>query len=270
MKVVLWIGSGANQKALANKISQNIKIDAIVVEDASRRKKSGFSTYFSKVASRLLFPMISGNWTKLMDHYRKQYPNYPTNKLVKVDFINHEDTYAVTKSLKPDVIIVSGTSLIRDELLGINPQFGILNLHTGLSPYMKGGPNCTNWCIANRQLHLIGNTVMWISKGIDSGDIVSTETITFNGDESFYEVHYKVMEHAHDLYLRAISGILNKKSINRIKQNSIPGGKTYYRKNWTLLQQARLAKNFKQFGSLIQSDDYKSKKKELRTFPLEF
>ncbi|MBL7930664.1 MAG: hypothetical protein JNL60_02115 [Bacteroidia bacterium] len=270
MKIVLWIGSGANQRALANKISQRFKIDAIVVEEASRRNPIDISAYFSKISSRLFFSVIPESWSKLMDHYNTKYPAYPESKVIKVDSINHQDTYATTRSIKPDLIIVSGTSLIRDELLSINPPFGIVNLHTGLSPYMKGGPNCTNWCIANGQFHLIGNTIMWIDKGIDSGDIISSETVSFNGNETLFEVHYKVMEQAHELYVKAIAGVLDKQPIKRIKQKDIGEGKTYFRKNWDLSQQARLVKNFKNFEISIKSDDYKSKKKELKTFPFEF
>ena len=270
MKVVLWIGNGANQKALANKIGNSFKIEAIVVENTLKQKKSGLAAYIFKVSSRLFFPVISRSWSELMDHYKKRYPDYPASKLVKVDSINHPHTFALTKSIQPDLIIVSGTSLIRTELLNINPSCGILNLHTGLSPYVKGGPNCTNWCLASGQLHLIGNTVMWIDKGIDSGDIISTETISFNGNETLYAVHYKVMEHAHSLYLKVISAVLNKKPVNRVKQADIGKGTTFFRRNWDLRQQAKLVKNLREFGNLIKSEEYKSKKKETRTFPLEF
>jgi methionyl-tRNA formyltransferase len=92
-------------------------------------------------------------------------------------------------------------------MLSIKPSIGILNLHTGLSPYVKGGPNSTNWCIANNELYLIGNTIMWIDEGIDPGNIVTTEITEFTGDERLTDVHIKVMDHGHNLYLKAIDNL---------------------------------------------------------------
>ena len=78
----------------------------------------------------------------------------------------------------------------------------ILNLHTGISPYIKGGPNCTNWCIATKQFEKIGNTIMWLDKGIDTGELLTTENTKFNStDKSLLKIHMRVMNHAHDLYI---------------------------------------------------------------------
>ena len=82
---------------------------------------------------------------------------------------------------------------------------GTMNLHTGLSPYVRGGPNCTNWCLATGRPWLIGNTTMWIDEGIDSGDLITTECTPLNGSEGLRDLHRKVMDHAHDLVLRAMS-----------------------------------------------------------------
>ena len=136
-------------------------------------------------------------------------------------------------------------------MLSIHPGIGILNLHTGLSPYIKGAPNCTNWCIATEQYHLIGNTVMWIDSGIDSGNIATTEFTEFNGNEDLAAIHIKVMEHAHNLYLRAIKKIVNKECPN-IKQDEIAKGVTYYTKQWELKQKINLVRNVKKFCKKIK------------------
>lgn len=203
-----------------------------------------------------------------MAYYKTNYPNFPDCRLVEVTNINDSQTYAVTSAAKPDLVIVSGTSLVKDNLLELKPALGIMNLHTGLSPYIKGGPNCTNWCIATEQLHLIGNTIMWIDKGIDSGAIIATELTDFTGEESFFEVHLKVMEHAHALYMRAIASVVSGKKNAGTAQDKITEGKTYYRKNWTLLEQLRLVKNFRDFKTEVHSLSYKQKRNEVKTISL--
>jgi hypothetical protein len=45
---------------------------------------------------------------------------------------------------------------------------------------------------------------MWLNDGINSGKIISIELTPFSGKENLPEAHIKVMEHAHDLYIRAL------------------------------------------------------------------
>ena len=136
--------------------------------------------------------------------------------------------------------------LIKEQMFKINPRIGIANLHIGLSPYIKGCANWTNWCIATKQFHLIGNIVMWIDKGIDSGNLLFTELTLLSGYENLCELHFKVMEHAHKLYIKAIDFLINGK-IQSIPQNQIEEGKIYLTKDWTLKQKIGIIKNFTQF-----------------------
>ena len=50
-----------------------------------------------------------------------------------VPHINHPDTLQLAQQLKPDLIAVFGTSLVRGELLK-SGRLGMANLHGGLSP----------------------------------------------------------------------------------------------------------------------------------------
>jgi methionyl-tRNA formyltransferase len=154
-------------------------------------------------------------------------------------------------------------------LLALNPAIGILNLHTGLSPYIKGGPNCTNWCIATNQFHLIGNTVMWIDKGIDTGNLVATEATSFSGSEDLFEIHQKVMEHAHQLYIDVLMQFVGQNStLPDLKQESITGGTTYYGKQWNARMKQLLLKNLKTWKSIVQSESYSVAKANLKLVSL--
>jgi len=168
----------------------------------------------------------------------------------------------------PDLIIVSGTRLIKEKMLSIKPKLGILNLHTGLSPYIKGGPNCTNWCIATKQFHLIGNTIMWIDLGIDTGNIVTTEFTNIDSSDNLLDIHIKVMEHAHSLYLKAID-FLSKGNMSSVKQSEIAKGKTYYTKDWTLKQKFLLVKNLKLYKKMLQSNKIEEYKKQIKTVSID-
>jgi methionyl-tRNA formyltransferase len=268
MRIVLWIGNEPNQKALANKLHSVVPISGIVTETRKRKSKITFPKVIEKIIEKLFLRAISRSWFDMQNNYAIRYPVYPDTRLLNVENINAEAAYDFTKGLTPDLIVVSGTSLIKKKMLSIQPIIGIVNLHTGLSPYIKGGPNCTNWCIATNQFHLIGNTVMWIDAGIDTGNIIATEGTVFTGKESFAEVHVKVMEHAHDLYIRCVQKLISGARIS-IPQHTIAQGKTYYTKQWNLKQKIKLIKNFSHFEEEVNSARYNQLRDEIKTITLE-
>ncbi len=267
MKIVLWIGNESNQLALAKKINDIYPINTIVLETKKIRRKLTINFFFQKIIEKIFLSSVSKAWFGMLSHYKQKDLTISNVNILNTSNINSEEVYFKTKSINPDLIIVSGTRLIKDRLLSLKPKIGILNLHTGLSPYVKGGPNCTNWCIANNQFHFIGNTIMWIDKGIDSGDILATELTPLNGKESLVELHLTVMEHAHELYLRAIAEIMRGNASN-VLQSSICEGKTFYAKEWTLIAKFRLVKNFKNYSKTINSEDYRFIKMLVKTIKI--
>lgn len=91
------------------------------------------------------------------------------------DNVNAASCADFIRSCKPEVIVVNGTNLLRDSILdlGKDCRWGIINMHTGLSPYCRGG-NCNLHAVLHRQIQFVGVTVHYIDKGIDSGDILLT------------------------------------------------------------------------------------------------
>jgi methionyl-tRNA formyltransferase len=90
---------------------------------------------------------------------------------VEVPHINHPEVLALADRLKPDVIAVFGTSLIRGPLLE-RGRLGIFNLHGGLSPRYRGA-DCTFWALHNGEPDQVGCTLHRIDSGIDTGKLVA-------------------------------------------------------------------------------------------------
>mgnify|MGYP000181248782 CR=1 FL=1 len=254
MKLLLWIGSESNQFALANKLGVNHEIVGIVTE--SRISKNGIGLRFlvEKFLEKSLIPSLGNAWRDLLRYYSKGFPELPIRNVIDVENINSMEAFEFSKNLNPDLILVSGTRLIRKHMFEISPTIGILNLHTGLSPYIKGGPNCTNWCLATNQVHLIGNTVMWLDEGIDSGNLLTTEFTEFSGDESLLDIHIKIMDHAHDVYVKSVD-YLHEGNSKSVPQSSISKGKTYYTNQWTLSMRFRVMRNYRNFKRSFKSGE---------------
>jgi methionyl-tRNA formyltransferase len=97
--------------------------------------------------------------------------------------INHPDVVKLAHELKPDILAVFGTSLIRGDLLK-EGRLGIANLHGGLSPEYRGA-DCTFWALYNREPEKVGCTLHWIDAGIDTGRLIAhiSPEIKPNDDE---------------------------------------------------------------------------------------
>jgi methionyl-tRNA formyltransferase len=266
MKIVLLCGNQHNHIALAHKVAAKHDLIGIILEDKPAKGVTLFNA-IPKIIDKLFFSKISNAWRNLMLHYKNSYKGFPQTEIFKTSSINTTRVIEIIELLKPDLIMVSGTSLIRKPLIEMKFPKGIINLHTGISPYVKGGPNCTNWCLANDKFHLIGNTIMWIDAGIDSGNLIATETTEFTGKENLFEIHLKVMEHAHQLYLKVIEQIQKDSSkCPSVKQVEIGEGKLFLTKMWGFSKKKALLKNISnsRFQKKILSADYKVKKSNLK------
>jgi len=213
---------------------------------SAKKRKRRLLDWPMIIADRLRFKKIYNAWTNLMGYYNSQFAEWPKVPLIKVTTINDPQTKTITEEWKPDLIIVSGTALIKKPLIDIAVPIGILNLHTGLSPYVKGGPNCTNWCIANNDLHLVGNTIMWLNAGIDTGNILTTATVDITNAADLDEAHRIVMDHAHTLYMDAIRHIASTTApYQSVVQSSIDKGNLFMSKMWTSDKRRKLLVNWK-------------------------
>ena len=256
-RIVCWVGDAPNHRALVCKITSKYNVAGIIID----RKKALKNTngFINKIINKIYFSKIDNAWRLLQKKYDKQFPGWPAIKKLYADTINSDEAFTFTRDLQPDLIIVSGTSLIKEPMVSIPVTTGIINLHTGLSPYIKGGPNCTNWCIANNQWALIGNTIMWLSAGIDSGNIILSERVDVSDLKDLDEIHFKVMEHAHDLYLRTIEYILSANPpYQSIPQKSLGKGNLYLTKMWTSGQKRKLLKNLSGNRNIILPAEIKT------------
>ena len=248
MKAVILTGNQGNQKALCNKIAEVCEVSAIVLSENIPRRKPSLAkkagSFVNRVNNRLVGRPFVDVWFQMLGKYDEHFPNFPDVPIVKVRNVNDTATLETLEKFAPDLTIVSGTNLVGKKV--INASKKIVNLHTGISPYVKGGPNCTNWCLAKNWFHLIGNTIMWLDSGIDTGKIITTEQTPLDGNETLFELHWKVMEHAHDLYVRTIRQLAENKGLSAVPQDDIDKGTLFYTADWNLFEMRNALKNFRQ------------------------
>lgn len=273
MKILVLTNSQPCQAALCHKLAQVAQISGIVISNNRPRKppRRRFQILLNRVVARALFPQFARTWFELQARYSGSCDGLPPVPVIKVENVNDGDTLLAMERTDPDLVVVSGTNIIGSAIIEkASRRLGIVNLHTGLSPYIKGGPNCTNWCLAENAFHLIGNTVMWLDRGIDTGAVIATEQTPLSGSETLSDLHWKVMNHAHDLYVRSIACIAAGRTVARIPQAGIAEGTTYYTADWGFLAMMRATINFcrRYRPASFQSAEFRERTRQLRLISL--
>ena len=166
--------------------------------------------------------------------------------------INNPNVVDFIKTLKPDLICVNGTNLLRQPVLDLvdKIEFGIINLHTGLSPYSRGG-NCNLFMLLEHKPELVGITVHHIDKGIDSGDIIISSRPKYEDNDNYEIIDAKCFHLGIEAMVQACRQLFSGKSM-RIKQWQ--KGKLFLKKTGYLYQpRHRLEVNYLLQNGLLKN-----------------
>ena len=271
MKLIMFVGEESNQSNLVKEISSIQKIDLVVLRKNTAQKKNYLNDLLSTLRKSFFFP-LNRAWFKMLEAYPPINLADYSKEIITVQSVNEEIVFSKVNEIKPTLTLVSGTNLLSNELISLLRNYGdVFNLHTGLSPYVNGGPNCTNWCLFMNKIDLIGNTVMHINSGIDSGDLIATEKVDLNNIFTLKKLHQEVMHSAQKLYLKCIHAKLNGIELPSINQENINVSKrTFYTKEWNIRKEMLACKNFYFWiiKKVITKKNKKSESDETVTFPL--
>ncbi len=108
----------------------------------------------------------------------------------------------------------------------------LLNLHTGISPYYKGGPNCTLWALSRGEPDMVGATIHVLDPGIDSGDILLSDFTPLEATDSLAEAVCRTVAHGHDMYVRVLRAIAEGRELAGVRQADLGEGRTFFTRQW--------------------------------------
>lgn len=74
-------------------------------------------------------------------------------------------------ALKSEVYVVFGSSYIKGWLIDYLIEHRAINIHMGISPYYRGS-SCNFWAAYDGHPELVGATIHFLGKGLDSGDML--------------------------------------------------------------------------------------------------
>lgn len=128
----------------------------------------------------------SGNWVNAMGKkilkkiYRirlsKGFKPYLYKELTnhKIEFpsreINSHNGIALIQDLNPDILFTCWAPILREPIIKI-PKIAAINAHFGISPDYRGNDTLF-WALYKQDFKKVGGCLHYISKGVDSGNIL--------------------------------------------------------------------------------------------------
>lgn len=135
-------------------------------------------------------------------------------KVLQPEKIRRE--YAEVLELNPDIIVTCAYGqIIPEEILNF-PKYGCINVHASLLPKLRGGAPIHHAIIDGYDK--TGVTIMYMDKGMDTGDIIKSREIPILDTDTVGSLHDKLSILGSELLIETLPSIINGTN-DRIKQD---------------------------------------------------
>jgi methionyl-tRNA formyltransferase len=250
MKIVILTSNSLRHKFLANTLSQHCEDTLIISECKPQTLSSDDSKNYTEIDNHFM----------LRDETEKSFfpnDNYFIPKTLPIVYkeANSPYVYQVIKNFKPDILIVFGSSIIKEPLISLLPAGHIINLHLGISPYYRGsGTNF--WPFVNNELEYLGSTILHLDAGIDTGDIICHVRPKIDFNDNVHTVGCKIIKSSVESLIKIIKLLNDGKKLNRVKQWDV-NDRYYKTKDFDEIALSKYKNNLKNemIKNYLQSED---------------
>jgi len=121
----------------------------------------------------------------------KKLPECPIHYVIE-ETLSNEESVKFIKKLKPDVVFIFGTGMIREPLYSSLPKLKI-NLHLGISPRYRGSATLF-WPFYFLEPNWAGSTFHLITDEPDAGDIIHQSLPVLEKGDTIHEIACKVVQ----------------------------------------------------------------------------
>jgi folate-dependent phosphoribosylglycinamide formyltransferase PurN len=184
VRTILLCRDGADQRHLANALAVAGRLDAIVVEGRGEARRGKLGRVLGRarwwqIPARLLDVAVLvayGTWSERVLAAGLSVNGYPKGiHRIEVPDANDPQSVDALRSLDADVLIVLGTSILGDDVLG-SPKRYALNLHGGALPDYRGVYS-DFWALVNDRPDRVGSVVFHLDPGVDTGEVALEEML---------------------------------------------------------------------------------------------
>lgn len=130
--------------------------------------------------------------------------------------LKEEGVFEALCSLSPDIIIVVAYGQLLPEIFLNYPEFKCVNLHASLLPKYRGAAPI-NWALIRGESET-GITTMLMDKGLDTGDVLLSESVSISSEDNCMTLHDKLAILGAQKILETIDALKNKQ-VTPVKQD---------------------------------------------------
>lgn len=128
---------------------------------------------------------------------------------------NNEEFINVLKNLNPDIIVVVAYGKMLPKTILELPKLGCVNVHASLLPKYRGAAPI-QWAIINGE-KVTGITTIYMDEGLDTGDIIISESIGIDENDNAQDLHNKLAILGGEILIRTLD-LIEKGIAPRTKQ----------------------------------------------------
>lgn len=240
LKIVLALSPYPSAKYVASRLSKSKNVVGIIFEK-NRTPREVLIRMFKRAKKRGVIRLLDEVLFRVLDWATRKgkksilnsdISNIESIPKIFVKSVNDSESIKFTKDLKADILLVYGTGILKKEIINVTVH-GVLNIHPGITPEYRG-LEPTFWAMTNQDFDKIGVTIHYIDEGIDTGRILSQETVKVEKNDSYHTLFEKSIEKGVDMLLNVISDMENGKIKTTDKVGSVskvysrPGISNYF------------------------------------------
>ena len=201
MRILLLTGLGLRSNIVYAHLNKNHKVIGIVIDNTYSRKKAiadkikrrikkyGWIKVIGQILfTRIMVPLLKIESKKRTENLLKDRLAKKPSKhfnVLKTNDINSREVHDFILKNNPDLIVVHGTTIIKEETLSILDNRPIINFHVGITPKYRG-LHGGYWALYNGDEANFGSTVHFLDKGIDTGAVIKQKRMKPTKHDNFY------------------------------------------------------------------------------------
>jgi len=215
MKIVFVTNNSAPSKFIATHLYKKGLLNAVIIEESTSKVKTKVlreikSASWTTVLSKIIDLFAVFVYSSLAKHYIEKHllkpqsiDSYPEKVLLyRVKSASNPQSISILKSLKPDLLVVLGTSILKPEVLSIAKQY-TLNIHGGIVPQYRN-VHSDFWAISKNDIKNIGSSIIHLDPGVDTGDIAIQGSVNITPKDTLFSIKRKNTELSLQLIIQAI------------------------------------------------------------------
>ncbi|MEX2512700.1 MAG: formyl transferase [Cyclobacteriaceae bacterium] len=172
MKIVIISGLAHRDREVVQEVIRNFSNVTLIHIFAEPKKKTGinFCNWVNNKGKKILKKLHN---IRISRRFRNNRPEGLDCERIRFPSkeINTEKGAALIKSLQPDVLFTSQAPILKKAIFRI-PKLAAINNHYGMAPQYRGNDTLF-WALYYQDYEHVGGCIHYISKGVDTGNILA-------------------------------------------------------------------------------------------------